>query len=147
MDQPRATVHQVDGQLVLNDPDALAVIQAVEKHNCRNTFQQNADRVTHFSNRMLELGRTPEELVIVLLNVDDPNGGPLAEALMPGHDWQEYRDRGEIPFARGLVGRAGMEDVLGDFDKMAAAKLKGMTELAVVVVDRGVAEIFSAAEV
>lgn len=143
-DQPRAVVREIDGKLVLDDPDAVAVIHAVEKHNCRNTLQLNADRVAHFKQRLADRGMTASDAVIVLLNVDDVHGGPLAEVLMPGHNWQEIRDRGEIPFARGLAMREGIQEALGTFDKEAAEKLQGMTEVAVVVVDRGVAEVFPA---
>jgi hypothetical protein len=141
---PRAVVREIDGQLVLDDPDAVAVIRAVEKHNCRNTLELNADRVAHFKKRLAERGMTADQAVIVLLNVDDVHGGPLADALMPGFNWQEIRDRGEIPFARGLAMREGIQEALGTFDEEAAAKLRDMTDVAVVVVDRGVAEFFTA---
>ena len=143
-DATGAVVREVDGQLVLDDPVAVAVISAVEKHNCRNTLELNADRVEHFKRRLTERGMTPDQAVIVLLNVDDVHGGPLADVLMPGFNWQEIRDRGEVPFARGLAMRDGIQEALGTFDKDAAKKLKGMSDVAVVVVDHGVAEVFSA---
>ena len=141
---PRAVVHEIDGKLVLDDPDAVAVIHAVEKHNCRNTLEMNADRVEHFKRRLAERGMTAGQAVIVLLNVDDVHGGPLADVLMPGVNWQEIRDRGEVPFARGLAMREGIHEALGIFDKEAVVKLQSMTEVAVVVVDHGVAEVFPA---
>ena len=143
-DATGAVVREVDGQLVLDDPVAVAVISAVEKHNCRNTLELNADRVEHFKRRLTERGMTPDQAVIVLLNVDDVHGGPLADALMPGHNWQEIRDKGEVPFARGLAMRDGIQEALGIFDKDAATKLKNMNDVAVVVVDHGVAEVFAA---
>jgi hypothetical protein len=139
-----AVVREVDGQLVLDDPVAVAVIQAVDKVNCRNTFEMNTERVVHFKRRVTERGMTAFDVVIVILNVDDVHGGPIAEKLMPGFNWQEIRDRGEIPFARGLAGRNGIQEVLGIFDKNAAEKLGKMTDVAVVVVDYGVAEVFQA---
>ena len=139
-----AVVREVDGQLVLDDPVAVAVISAVEKHNCRNTLELNADRVEHFKRRLTERGMTPDQAVIVLLNVDDVHGGPLADALMPGHNWQEIRDKGEVPFARGLAMRGGIQEALGAFDKDAATKLQSISDVAVVVVDHGVAEVFAA---
>jgi len=141
--EPRATVREVDGRLVLDDPDAFGMIMAVEKHNCRNTLLLNIERVIHFITRMAVLGKSSDEVVIVIINVDDPHGGPLADHLMPGHDWQEYRDRGEVPFARGLVDREAMGEILATFDQMAADKLADAGGNAVVVVvDRGVAEVF-----
>lgn len=147
-DYPRAVVREVDGKLVLDDPDddpdAVAVINAMGKHNCKNTLELNADRVAHFKNRLAERGMTADQAVIVLLKVDDVHGGPLADVLMPGYNWQEIRDRGEVPFARGLAMREGIQEVLGTFDKEAAKKLRGMKDVAVVVVDHGVAEVFAA---
>jgi len=63
---------------------------------------------------------------------------------MPGFNWQEIRDRGEVPFARGLALRDGIQAIIETFDSEAATKLLKMNEVAVVVVDHGVAEIFSA---
>jgi hypothetical protein len=140
----KATVHEIDGELVLDDPVAMAMIRAVRKNNCKNTFEMNADRVEHFKNRFSVNNVTASEAVIVILNVDDPNGKQIAEALMPDHNWQEYRDRGEIPFTRGLAMRDGIEEVLEIFDAEAASKLREMKETAVVVVDHFVAEIFPA---
>lgn len=142
---PRAMVREVDGKLVLDDPDAAAVIRVMSKRNCRVTLELNADRVEYFKQRLADRGMTPDQAVIVLLNVDDVHGGPLAEVLMPGFDWQEIRDRGEVPFARGLAVREGIQEALSAFDTEAAAKLQDMIDVAVVVVDHGVAEVFSAA--
>lgn len=139
-----AVVREIDGQLVLDDPIALAVAQTVEKHNCRNTLDANADRVAHFKRRVTERGLTANDVVIMLLNVDDVHGGPIADLLMPGTNWQEIRDRGEIPFARGLADREGIQQALDLFDNEAATKLQEMDDIAVVVVDRGVAEVFAA---
>lgn len=142
MATPRAVVREVDGQLVLDDPDALAVFRAVAKSNCKSLFSINLERVDHFAHRMKVAGHSPAHVVIVLINVDDVHGAVIAEALMPGHNWQEIRDRGELPIARGLAGREGLEEALGSFDKDASDKLKVAEGIAVVVVDHGVAEIF-----
>ena len=142
-DGPRAVVREVNGQLVLDDPDARSLISTTGKYNCKNTLEMNADRVAHFKQRLVERGLTSKQAVIVLLNVNDANGGQLADILMPGYNWQEIRDQGEVPFARGLATRDGIQKALSIFDKEAAKKLEGMTEVAVVVVDHGVAEIFA----
>lgn len=137
-----AVVREIEGQLVLEDPVALAVIHAVGKHNCRGILELNADRIEHFKRRMVERDLSPSEAVIVFLNANDVHGGPLADALMPGFNWQEIRDCGEVPFARGLAMREGIQEALATFDKEAAEKLRGMADTAVVVVDHGVAEVF-----
>jgi len=146
-DEPRATVREIDGQLVLDDPDAVEMIRAVGKHNCEQTFKDNIDRVEHFMSRINQLGKSPSEIVIVIINVDDPYGQPIAEALMPGHDWQSYRDQGQIPFARGLAERSGIEDIVETFDKEAADALRARpNQFCTVVVDHGVAEVFKQGE-
>ncbi len=144
-DDVRATVEMVGGVPVLRDPDGCEVIRAVGKHNCKATFAANAERVRHFKERASILGwDSPVPLVVVILAVDDVAGGELASALMPGHDWKQYRDRGEVPFARGLAGRTGIQAFLDEYDPQAAAQLRATAALPVVVVDHGVAEVFEA---
>ncbi len=138
---PRARVIKVDGQIMLEDPDAVEMIRAI---SLAGFHDHNKERIEHFRGRAKTLEKTSEEAVIVLLNVDDPIGGELASILMPGHDWQAYRDRGEIPIARGLAVRDWIQDALGAFYIPAATKLKtwDFDRLAVVAVDHGVAEVF-----
>ena len=142
--EPRATVREIDGELVLDDPDAVAMIRAVGKHNCKNTLLLNQKRVEHFVQRIPERGLTGMDAVIVFVNVDDAQGGPIANGLMPGANWQEIRDRGEIPFARGLAVRQGIQASLALFDPEAAEKLAAIAGIAVVVIDYGVAEVWEA---
>ena len=125
-------------------PEERGFVIGVQKSNCRATFEDNKDRVEHFKNRITELGKTPDEFVIVLVNADDYHGGPIADGLMPGANWQQIRDQGMIPIARGFVEREGMIEILGGFDHAAAEKLRAMQGLAVVVIDHEVAEVFAA---
>ena len=142
-----ATVRMIEGRLVLDDPDALAVMKAVDQANCRGTLRENLDRVHYFVQRMRQRSLSPDEVVIVLLNVDDPHGGPLASALMPGTDWQEIRDRGQIPFARGLAYRAGIQLAVDAIDREIGDKLRGILgRPVVVVVDHGVVDVFDVEE-
>lgn len=140
-EKPRATVREIDGQLVLDDPDAVAVITAVAMHSCTAVFDANAERVQHFAKRIEEKGLQPADVVIVILNVDT-NGATLAKGLMPFHDWQEYRDRGEIPFARGLAGREGIQEYLEMVHPESAEELAKIDGVAAVVVDYGVAAVY-----
>jgi hypothetical protein len=135
------TVEMVDGQLVLNDPAAVGMIKAVGKHNCKNTLEINADRVQHFKRRITERGSHSGEMVIVLLNVDDPNGAFVANILLPNMNWQEIRDRGEIPFARGLALREGIQKMVDALDREVGERLE-KAGTAVVVMDHGVVEVF-----
>lgn len=143
-DKPKATVREINGQLVLDDPAAVGMIRAVGKHNCAGTMEAQADRVAYFKQRIEERGDSPDSVVIVLINVDATEmNKSLANTLMPGQDWQAYRDRGEVPFARGLAGREGIQGVLDHFDPEAAAKLTAVAgKVAVIIFDHGVAEVF-----
>ncbi len=99
-------------------------------------------RLAHFARRVRALGRDPTTLVIVVLEVDDPVGGALADALMPGHDWQAIRARGEMPVACGLAEKRGVaEAVRRVWGEDSSAKLLGVPAKSVavcVIADRGV---------
>jgi hypothetical protein len=131
-------------QLVLDDPAALAMFRVVEKTNCRHTFDLNQTRIAHFVGRIAERGLDPKDICIVILNVNDPHGGPIAEVLMPDTDWAPIRAQGMVPFARGLAPRELMREALDAFDKEAAEKLASLAGAVVVVVDHTVAEVYPA---
>lgn len=141
-EQPAACIRAINGQLVLDGPAALGVFRDVAKHNCGGLFDANAERIQHFARRVQERGLTAQEVVITVINVDDVHGRILADMLLPGHDWQAYRDRGEIPVARGLSGRDGIQGALALIDADAAKKLQEAAGLCVVVVDQGTAEVY-----
>lgn len=130
------------------------MLAAVEAHNrrqakgaCLTTLRESAERVTHFVGRIATLGKTTAEVVVVLLRVDDPHGGPLSEALMPGYDWAPVRAMGMVPYARGLAGREGIQETVDLIDAEVGARLREMVDVPVVVVmDRGVCEVFYATE-
>jgi hypothetical protein len=137
-----AEVREIDGQMVLVDPEGAAVVKAINKLNCNNTLAMNDERVRHFKQRIIDLGRSSKDVLIVLLNVDDPNGGLLAEKLMPNYDWDQYRLLGQVPFARGLATREGIQEFLDILDKDAGDKLRAIPGVAVLVLDFGVAEVY-----
>lgn len=116
----------------------------INKKLCLRLLKLNAEPIARFKARIAELWRTAEDTVIMLINVDDVNGAELADLTMPGHDWQQYRNQGLLPVARGIQDKALMEKVLDVFDTDAAEKLRSNSQLMVVVVDCGVAEIFNA---
>lgn len=67
-------------------------------------FEGSAERLSEMATRAIHtLKCDPNNTAMVAIHVDDPAWADLAEALMPGHDWQQYRDRGELPIARGTV--------------------------------------------
>jgi hypothetical protein len=138
-----------DGQVVLIDPTAAGVIAAVENHNegiarsnCTLTYEANLERVEHFKKRLVALEKSSDEYVVVIISVDDENGGLVADALMPGMNWQPIRDSGQVPIARGLAGRDFITECLNRFDPVAAERLKNKEGVCTVVVDHGVAGIY-----
>jgi hypothetical protein len=67
-------------------------------------FDDSAQRLADMAHRAVHvLGHAPADIVTVAIHVDDPDWTDLAETLMPGADWQSYRDRGEKPIARGTA--------------------------------------------
>ena len=139
-----AYVEQVGDGMVLHDPAAAAVAYAIARRNCETMLNENSDRIPYFKERATIRELSPDQIVIVILNVDDENGNMMAESLMPGHDWQAYRDRGETPVARGLADRDYVTQCLLVFDHGAYEELRDSTELSVVVVDHGVAIVHEA---
>lgn len=111
--------HADDGTLVLVDSDGAAVARVVAKRNCTALLALNEERVRHFLQRAH--AHRAESLCLVVLDVDDPRGGELAGKLMPGHDWQACRDRGERPVACGLVRLGGMIDYLETLEDGASS--------------------------
>lgn len=138
-----AYVTVIDGKTVLIDPVGYAFMKAVNKNNCEVTFDLNADRIQYFKNHITEKELDPKTIVIVIINVDAPYGFEIAEALMPGYDWQQFRDKGEIPFARGIVMKEGIIEMIAVFDLEASKKISLVEGIPVIVVDHGVAEVFS----
>lgn len=136
-----------EGDGILYDPASDAGIRAINKENCRFTVEAETERIAKFTRRFRERGLTPQEALIALANVDDPHGAIFAGVVMPGHDWQAYRDQGMTPYACGIVLAEGMHNFLGQIDPEAAAKLGEMTDLSVVVIDHGVAQVFPAPQI
>ncbi|HKR81995.1 MAG TPA: hypothetical protein VJR27_03265 [Candidatus Saccharimonadales bacterium] len=102
-----------DGPIV-PDPNKAAYNERelTKSQSAMDFFLGNAERMIHFKRRAEELGRSGEDTVITLINVDDPVGKILADRLMPGQDWQSYRDAGETPVARGLASKSGIPQFL-----------------------------------
>ena len=141
---PRAYLTQDEqGRLLLVDPDAVAVAQVVEEHNrpsrkeqCRKVLELNQERVTYFQQRLHQLQRSPQEVAICIINVDDlPYGREITKLLMPGQDelWQRFREQGQTPFARGLSDRAFLTKCAQMVDPHEAEKLTVLPPDATVV--------------
>ena len=74
-------------------------------------YRLNEVRLGELAHRAIQRGMKPDEFVTVCIDVDDPSWTDLVEVLMPGHDWDAYRARGEKPVARGTV-RADITEYL-----------------------------------
>jgi len=60
-------------------------------------------RLQHFAYRAKFIHElTNEDVVVVCIKVDS-DWRPIVDALMPGHNWQEIRDLGQEPVARGTA--------------------------------------------
>ncbi len=66
-------------------------------------FQPNKERLEHMAFKATKRGLVRDDFITVAIDVDDPNWTEIVDVLMPDHDWQQYRDRGEKPIARGTV--------------------------------------------
>lgn len=85
-------------------------MSSIEKRN--HLFELNKERLEHFAVRILERGQSLGEFYIVCIDVDDPSWTEVVEALMPNHNWQVIRDRGEKPVARGTAYVQGLKNYL-----------------------------------
>ncbi len=144
MSEPDAYVENGPDGLVLHDPAADGMIAAVEAHNrsiaihnCRELLKVNQERREYFKQRVVERLFDPKGVVIVFLDMNDTFASVLGVALMPGHDWQAYRDAGQVPVARGLAMREGVVEFLRQCFPDLADKLAGEQELAVLAMTDG----------
>jgi hypothetical protein len=113
---------------------------------CAVTLEAHRERVDHFAGRVPARGLDQKHVVIVVINVDSEGGAgaDLVRVLFPRVSWQEIRDRGEVPFARGLAFRDSIQDIVSKHDLEAGGKLREHDGLPVLVVDHGAMEVFDA---
>lgn len=78
-------------------------------------YQPQRERLEHMAYRAIKKGLKSDEFVAVAIDVDDPNWKEVVEVLMPNATeayWQEFRDRGETPVARGTAMADGLVEYL-----------------------------------
>lgn len=101
MSEVIARVVERDGQLVLEDPQAEAVFGAIERlHLFR--CQSKPDMV-RLLDRAAVKSISLEPHCVIVIDVDRGHWRWLVDMLMPGHDWEAYRKRSELPVALGVV--------------------------------------------
>lgn len=73
-------------------------------------FYSNVDRLSELAARaVMILEKNPAEVAVVAIDVDDPEWTHLVRELMPGTNWDTFRDQGLMPVARGSVGWGTVE--------------------------------------
>jgi len=87
-------------------------------------YRQNEDRLGELAHRAIQKGMGVNDFVTVCIDVDDPSWTELVDELMPGHDWDAYRARGEKPVARGTV-NASIVDYLSEVVPDITPALRG----------------------
>jgi hypothetical protein len=141
-DLPNAVVRVVDGVFVLDDPDALAFMTALERANCIRTLQLHAQRLGYFRVRIIERGGTAQTMALAVINADAPMGERFAEACgMPAGWAAGFRAKGEIPFARGIVDRVELQALLDHLGLDSAPRLRACAGVAAFVVDHGITAV------
>ena len=80
-------------------------------------YSLNKDRLQE----MLERVKTVKgpDFCVICIDVDDPTWKLLVDLLMPDHDWEAYRTKGETPVARGIVPREIVQDAAEAFYQAA----------------------------
>lgn len=78
-------------------------------------YDTQKDRLAQLQTRAREKTLAGEASVALAIDVDDSSWTELVAILMPGHDWEPSRARGERPVARGVVPREPMEHVVREF--------------------------------
>ncbi len=74
-------------------------------------YNINRDRLAELALRAKAKETKESKFVVICIDANDSTWTPLVDILMPGHDWQSMRNRGEHPFARGVVPRGLVEEV------------------------------------
>lgn len=151
MSEVTAYITVENGQVVLHDPAAEGIIAAVKQHNrdisyenCKKVFELNAESVERFKSRFTKGVYNSSEYCIVIIQVDDPYGGPISDVLMPDCNWQSLRDQGLEPMARGIADRAFMRSAIAAFDQEAVSDQDMLKDdLIAIVVAQGVARVFA----
>lgn len=131
-------------ELLFTSSNASAMVHELNKLNCKFTLDLNTIFIKYYKDSIAIKKLHADEVVIIVVSVDDVHGKHIAAGITPNFDWQEIHDRKERPTLRGIYDRKVIQEMLNIVDEDASEKLKSMTDIAVVVVDYGVAEVFTA---
>lgn len=90
-------------------------------------FELNKERLEQLAFRATRKGLKLDQFLVVCIDVYDSTWTELVNLLMPNADWQQIRDRGEKPIARGTV-RAELADYLCEIVPGIASALRNPAE-------------------
>jgi len=105
-------------------------------------FKINEERLKELAYRAIHvLKMDPKEFVVVCIDVDDPTWTEIVDVLMPNENWQRFRDRGEIPIARGSVYKEGicgfLKEVVPDISESLSVEPPEGDVFAIIMGDGG----------
>jgi len=93
------------------DGEALVLSEAAQGRH--DLMEQNLGRLEQIAHRAIHVkGLGANDFIIVCIKVDS-RWRSVVDQLMPEHDWQQYRDQGMQPIARGSVA-ASFADYLAE---------------------------------
>ncbi len=87
-------------------------------------FTLNKSRLKILAAKALDRGLEANQFAVICIDVDDSTWTEEVDMLMPQHDWQQYRNRGERPVARGSVTKVFCDYIGEVVPGIASALLK-----------------------
>jgi hypothetical protein len=95
-----------------------------------NAYQDNADRLHQLANRAVEKEKEESSRqAVICIDVDDPAWTAVVDMLMPGHDWDAYRAKGQKPYARGVVPHNLCTDLVKAYYPAAGEAVDGVISI------------------
>jgi hypothetical protein len=114
------------------------------ENQCKKTFLSQSSEILRFRKIIKDKGIDPNSVLIVFINVDSDAGKKIANSFMPGHDWSEFRDKGEIPFMKGIADGSLRNAVTGSFDQeFPFNHIENIEDIPIVVIEQCGAQIFN----
>lgn len=106
-------------------------------------LDMNLHHVLYFKMLMEEQELSPDKVVIVVADYDDKYGRRFAKMILPGFNWQAFKDQGGEPLALGLACRKKASKEIKRINPQLLFDLAGVKETPVVVIAEKAADIFS----
>ncbi len=107
-------------------------------------YEMNKDRLAQMAVRAKQKDSLDPDGApwgVVCIDVDDPVWSWLVDLLMPGHDWQAFRNRNEKPVARGVVPIGLLRDAVAECYPASSGEFR-TDQVNIVVCAAGGASVF-----